>query len=111
MNYTMDSVEHAKAVLIQRTKLKIKSFLPVLETDLNALKHYSSRYFFGVITLGDNVEKGILYFENSPFINVSKNSQIISLFQELELVLVEGSETTSEYQFEGTFRGFEIVLG
>ncbi|MGK0324842.1 MAG: hypothetical protein ACJA1D_000174 [Polaribacter sp.] len=107
----MDSVEHAKACLIEKTKLEVKSFLPVLETDLNSLKHYATRYFFGVITLGNNVESGVLYFENSPFINIAKNSQIISLFQELELVLVEGSETTSQHEFEGTFRGFEIVMG
>jgi helix-turn-helix protein len=111
MNYTMDSVQHAKAVLEERTKLKIKSFLPVFNTDLKALNHFRNRYFFGVITLGNNVEKGVLKYEENPFITVTTNSQIIILFQSLECTTLEDVETTSEYEFEGTFRGFEIVMG
>jgi hypothetical protein len=111
MNYTMDSVEHAKEVLKEKTKLPVRSCIPLFSTDIKDLNHFKNRYFFGILNIGNNVETGSLSFENNLVINVSTNSQIISLFQSLDCIALEGTESSSDYEFEGSFRGFEIVMG
>jgi len=111
MNYTLDSVEHAKQVLINETKLKIKDFTPVFITDLEELVTKQNRYYFGVLTLGNNVQTGILKYADNDLISCIANSQIIQLFQSLECIEDTEVESTSIYSFEGCFRGFEIVLG
>jgi hypothetical protein len=111
MNYTMDSVEHAKAVLIEKTKLEVKSFLPVFMTDIKDLSYFENRYFFGVITVGNNVSTAILNYEQNPIITISSNTQVIDLFQSLDCTVFTDIETSSQYDFEGSFRGFEILMG
>jgi hypothetical protein len=108
MNYTMDSVEHAQAVLTEKTDLEVRSLKPCFFTKLNDIDTVENRYFFGVLTIGRNVDSALLSFNDFPIIEISTNSQIIQLFQSVDFL---GELANESPYYEASFRGFEIVMG
>jgi hypothetical protein len=121
MNYTLDSVEHAKQALINKTKLKVKDAKPVFVEDLRDLVFVENKYYFGVLTLGSNIDAGVLSFGGNDVISIAGDSQAIQLFQALSIKRFLDPysmtsrayyyETYSGYVYQGCFRGFEIVMG
>lgn len=105
MNYTLDSVEHAKEVLKETLKIKNVTAIPVV-LDLEQLtKKELNNYYFGVITIGSNIEKLNLSLFGLNFIDVEKNSQIIELFDFLTITKVVNDLNYSK----GHFRGFRLI--
>ena len=121
MNYTLDSLEQTKQALINKTKLAVKDATPVFIDDLRDLVHTENRYFFGVLTIGSNIDYAKLSFAGNDIISISQDSQVIQLFQAIDIKrYVDSSsmtsrayyyETYSGYAYQGCFRGFEIIMG
>jgi hypothetical protein len=120
MNYTLDSLEQTKQALINKTKLEVKDALPVFIDDLSEIAYTENRYYFGVLTVGSNIDYAVLSYAGNDIISVAQDSQIIQLFQSLEVkAYVDDAGMTSRayyYEthgrvFQGCFRGFEIIMG
>lgn len=108
MQFTLDSVTHIESVLKKR--FTDENFLtePFETTNLNSLKESDGRFFFGVLTVGSNVEKATLLDTSKEIIDVVKNSQIIDFFTEVKFFDASNTEITENVK--GRFRGFEITI-
>ena len=111
MNYTLDSLEQTKQALINKTKLKVRDALPIFLDDLTDISFTENRYYFGVLTIGSNIDNVKLSFAGNDIITINTDSQIIQLFQSANFTIDSNVPSTSQYDFEGCFRGFEIIMG
>jgi DUF917 family protein len=107
MYNTLDSVNHAIECLENKLNVKNivkRSFIGDL-VDLET--KYDNTFYFGVLTIGNNIETAKLDFLNNQFINVEKNSQIIALFDKI-FIDQEIIDNKVPYP-EGHFRGFILT--
>ena len=108
MNYTLDSVEHAKEAIRATFNKEIISSEPILITDSSILGvRIPNRYFFGRITTGSDSENVSFYLNNKKILTVDPNSQIDLLFDVLQFNHEEFKKALS---FDIQFRGFEIIV-
>ena len=109
MQFTLDSVKHAKAVLKEQYKQREITKTPVLISDLSELfTAKENTYFFGVTTIGDNPNDVKFYNEvTDDILKVRPNSQSILLFKNLKSFDSDNNEVTA---IKGQFRGFELRI-
>lgn len=102
----MDSVTHVNELLIEKNRGKATLKKVYYTDDLKQLSEKADNvHYFGVLTLGDNEFNVVLKSESDRDIcTISKNSQIIEMFSNLEYTLPANSD------IKGHFRGFQIVL-
>lgn len=108
MQYTLDSVTHAKEVVLSRfSSNKVEE--KVYQTkDLNTLTKHENTFYFGVLTCGSNIKKCTVFDDDNEIIDVNKNSQVIELFSHLKFFDETNQEITTGVK--GRFRGFEITV-
>lgn len=108
MEYTLDSKKHVEEVLKHKYKAK-KVISDLHDTeDLNSFSHTDKIYYFGVISIGNNVEYCQVLTNNKKIIRGDKNSQIIEYFTDLKFYDALGVEITENV--EGQFRGHSLNL-
>lgn len=108
MHFTLDSVTQVVQALKNLNKAKTVNETPVLITDLNDISLQSNRYYFGILTVGTNVEKTILKDSSSnEIITIEKNSQIVDFFNDADFL--DGGDVALVSP-TGHFRGFEITI-
>jgi hypothetical protein len=106
MNYTLDSVKHAKECL-QELKKTTKIIETPIVTSLSDLENnVENIFFFGIVTNGSNNEKINFFLEDKKIITIAKNSQVIVLFSSIDIVKISGNVDEPE----GQFRGFQIEV-
>lgn len=101
MQFTLDSVAHAKQCLKQNYKdkeitvnEKLCSLEALLENDSN------DTFYFGVVTNGTGSEIILQNEHDHDFVTVDKNNQIIVLFHTIKKI----------GNVYGQFRGYELKL-
>lgn len=106
MQYTLDSVKHAEACLMEKYKGSTITYEPVLKSlpEIEYGNTEPNRYYFGVITVGANAEPIEVWFDKTISISVAPNSEIIQLFSKIS-VSVEGHKNIL-----GIFRGYEFTI-
>lgn len=102
MNYTLDSLVHAESCLREKLNIKEVSSTPII-AQLKELTKKRNVYYFGVLTIGHNVQNVNLNLLGTNIIRLENNNQIICLFDTLTFTQ-EDKQGTS-----GQFRGFEII--
>tara|TARA_B100000378_G_scaffold152813_1_gene123243 strand:- start:1051 stop:1383 length:333 start_codon:yes stop_codon:yes gene_type:complete len=105
MQFTLDSQEHVKQCLAQEFPGYNIASKPVIFAgeDLNKLKKENKQFFFGVLTVSDNVQADLTY-NDKTILTVDSGSQIIILFTDAHFKDLQEADTTPE----GLFRGFQI---
>lgn len=106
MNYTLDSVKHAKECLEQQYKGQKVTYIPVVKT-LKEIANNETKglFYFGIVTCGNQdpatETHKIEFFDETEtkIIEVLPDNQIIILFKNVVPTNVD------EY---GQFRGFEL---
>ncbi len=107
MNYTIDSLEHVKACLKEEFPEYMINAKPVIYSgqQLTKLKQANKRYFFGVLTVSDEVQAELKYNDDAVLI-VQNGSQIIVCFTDVVFKDLENNEVEPQ----GLFRGFDINI-
>mgnify|MGYP001452355849 CR=1 FL=1 len=103
MQFTLDSVEHAKAILEDLNPGQKVTYRPVLVNNSNKefiTDENSKKYFFGILTAGTGTELKVNFINGN--ITIPEENQIIELFKSLDITSTE----TDNFQF----RGFELTL-
>ena len=107
MQYTLDSVTHAKACLYEKFKKEAKE-IPFLSNNTTGYIKEDNSFYFGVLTIGSNVSYAILYDENdTEIIRITTNSQIIEIFSSVKFFDSGDLEISNQM---GQFRGYVINL-
>lgn len=108
MNYTLDSVKHAKECLKQSNKGRDIIDLPIIKNVSEILDNPDKEiFYFGVVTIGENTptnETDLVNFydeNDTKIISVLPNNQIVLLFNRM---------TSVNANLSGQFRGFELTL-
>ncbi|WP_299116886.1 hypothetical protein [uncultured Winogradskyella sp.] len=109
MQFTLDSVKHAKAVLKEKYKGEKINVTPLLEIDLSNLTESEEKvYYFGITTIGTNANNIIFYDSSTEkIIEVTQHNQIILLFNNIKSFDSDDNEVTA---IKGQFRGFELRI-
>jgi len=108
MHYTLDSEKHVLAVLERRYDGQKFISEPFETTNLNDLVEKEDIFYFGIITLGANVTKAILFDGDKEIIEIVKNSQIIEYFTKVKYYDDMDVEILTDVK--GRFRGYEMTL-
>jgi hypothetical protein len=104
MDYTLDSKVHVVECLKKKLNIERVTEEPVL-LNLDEIKnHEENVFYFGVLTVGSNIETVKLNLFNINFIDIETNSQIIGLFKYIDIIKIE-----NDLKFpKGQFRGFRL---
>jgi hypothetical protein len=103
MNYTLDSVEHAKECLKQELNIKKIDVIPIF-CPIHKLEYSKENiFYFGVFTLGPNID--ILSIESfgMTVLEMESNSQGYFLFKNAGATFSSGNIPF------GQFRGFQLI--
>lgn len=108
MEFTMDSVAQYVATLKEEHKGRHIKHTPLKIDNLNQIEFQDDRFYFGVLTVGTNVDKATLKDENgNEIISIIANSQIVEFFAQANFYDSTPSELANPV---GHFRGFEINI-
>lgn len=105
MEYTLDSVTHAKEALKNLLKCKKIEAYPKV-CFLKELENQKDNvYFFGVISIGSNFSYAVPRFHGLDMLKLDTDSQIILLFDELYI----NNKLDAPNTTKGFFRGFQLI--
>ncbi|MDD7885754.1 hypothetical protein [Flavivirga sp. 57AJ16] len=108
MDYTLDSVTQVVKAFEEFNPSKKVSKVTSFIEDLNDILPKENRFYFGVLTVSENVVKAVLKNGlDNDIITITKNSQIVELFHSVEFLDAMDAELAQPY---GQFRGFEIYI-
>jgi hypothetical protein len=65
-------------------------------------------YYFGILTVGNNVDHAKLYISGTEFIEIQKNSQIVDFFTDVKYF--DSSNVELAVTPQGHFRGYRLSL-
>ena len=103
MQFTLDSVEHAKSILQEMHRNQDVTYRPVLVNNSNKeliMEENEIKYFFGIVTAGNGTEIKVNFIDGD--ITIPEQNQIIEFFKSLTITSAE----TDNFQF----RGFELTV-
>ena len=104
MEYTLDSVTHAMQCLKEKLKIKKIKHIPMLGSLEEIWSKKDNVYYFGVVTVGHNIENMKLMLLGVNFIEIQTDTQIISLFDHMTFDKLESNTIA-----QGQFRGFMLL--